>query len=182
MAAKLLVRASRQIVAQNGLAIVGVASAATIKRSADLLSSRFKRVALAEPACPLGHYSKAYLEKVRLYDKLLPKVLHVDNSRAVLAAVASGAAQAGIAFSSDATSQNTWRLLLSVPTSQVAATYVAAMIDREKRLDGVRVLFDFLHSTIAKRCYRRCGLRPVSPAAGSMQSKFRRARVTPVSS
>ncbi|HVT30027.1 MAG TPA: molybdate ABC transporter substrate-binding protein [Lacipirellulaceae bacterium] len=173
-AAKLLVRDSRQTVAQNGLAIVGAASASTIKRPEDLLTSRFKRIALAEPACPLGHYSKEYLEKARLYDKLQPKVLHVDNSRAVLAAVVSGAARAGIAFSSDATGQNSSQLLLSVPTSQAAATYVAAMIDREKSPDGVRVLFDFLHSNVAKRCYRRCGLWPVSPSASSKQSKSRR--------
>jgi molybdenum ABC transporter molybdate-binding protein len=181
-AAKLLVRRSRQIVAQNGLAIVGAKSATTIKRSSDLLSPQFKRVAVAEPACPLGRYSQIYLEKVRMYDKLQPKVLHVDNSRAVLAAIASGAVQAGIAFSSDATSQNSWRLLMSVPTSQVAATYVAAMIDRDTRLDGVRALSDFLHSNIAKRCYRRCGLRPVSPAAGPTRSNSSRVRGSHLSS
>src|SRR4029079_3403829 len=128
--ADLLVTDSRRIIAKNGLAIVGETKASPVKKPADLLSSKFKRVVLAEPACPLGQYSKTYLEQAGVYEKLLAKAMLVDNSRAVLAAVASGAAQAGVAFSSDATTQRAWRLLLRVPTSKVAATYAAAIIDR----------------------------------------------------
>ena len=134
--------------------------ATLVTKPADLLAKRFKHVALAEPACPLGRYSQAYLEKARVYQELLPKVLHVDNSRAVLAAVVSGAADAGVAFSSDAASTGEWRTLFAVPTSQVATTYEAAIVGRGKRRKDVESLCDFLSSSTAERCYRRCGLRP----------------------
>jgi molybdenum ABC transporter molybdate-binding protein len=158
-AAKLVTKNARQIVARNGLAIVGAAGAGSIAKPSDLLAARFKRVAIAEPACPLGRYSKVYLEKSRVYEKLLPKVLHVDNSRAVLAAVASGAAHAGVAFSSDASGQGVWKQLFAVPTSQAAATYVAALVGRGRKHKESRALYDFMSSPMAARCYRRCGLR-----------------------
>jgi molybdenum ABC transporter molybdate-binding protein len=166
--AKLLADDSRQIIAKNGLAIVGGPKALPVKKPADLLLPRFNRVVLADAACPLGQYSRAYLEQAGVYDKLLAKAMLVDNSRAVLAAVASGAAQAGVAFSSDATTQRSWRLLLSVPTSKAAVTYAAAIIDHGGSLEEVRRLSEFLSSPTAVRCYRRCGMKPASrPVANS---------------
>jgi molybdenum ABC transporter molybdate-binding protein len=170
-AADLLDSDSRQVIAKNGLAIVGETKASPVKKPADLLSSRFKRVVLAEPACPLGQYSKIYLEQAGVYEKLQAKALLVDNSRAVLAAVASGAAQAGVAFSSDATAERAWRLLLRVPTSKAAVTYAAAIIDRGRPHEEVRRLSEFLSSPIAARCYRRCGMKSVSQAVASLIRK-----------
>jgi molybdenum ABC transporter molybdate-binding protein len=158
--ARLLVRGSRRIVAKNGLAIVGVPATSAVKKPNDLLATRFKKVALAEPACPLGQYSKLYLKKARVYDRLLPKVLHVDNSRAVLAAVASGAAQSGVVFSSDASGIGAWQLLMRVPIAQAAATYAAAVVGRGKLRKESQALCAFLSSPTAQRCFRRCGLRP----------------------
>jgi molybdenum ABC transporter molybdate-binding protein len=159
VAAKLVTKNARQVVARNGLAIVGAPNAPRMAKPSDLLATRIKRVAAAEPACPLGKYSKAYLVKSRVYDKLLPKILQVNNSRAVLAAVASGAAQAGVAFSSDASGQGAWKQLFAVPTSQAATTYVAALVGRGRKHNESQGLYDFVSSPAAARCYRRCGLR-----------------------
>jgi molybdenum ABC transporter molybdate-binding protein len=158
-AAKLIVKGSRKLVAKNGLAVVGGPKSKAIAAATDLLSARFKRVAIAEPACPLGGYSKAYLEKSQVYDALLPKVLFVDNSRAVLAAVASGAAQAGVAFSSDASAVGAWQRLFAVPASQATSSYEAAVLDRGRLRKESQALCRFLSSADAARCYRRCGLR-----------------------
>lgn len=158
--AKLVAKRTRQTIARNGLAIVGAPQSAPLKKPADLLAARFNRVAVAEAACPLGGYSKAYLEKAGVYEKLLPRILHVNNSRAVLAAVVSGAAQSGVAFSSDASGQGAWRLLYSVPAKEAAATYIAAAVGGRSKRPDVKSLCDFLTSPAAERCYRRCGLRP----------------------
>ena len=129
-----------------------------MKKPSELLAARFERVALAEPACPLGQYSKTYLEKSRVYEKLLPKALYVDNSRAVLAAVVSGTAQAGVVFSSDAAAGGAWRVHLRVPTTQVAVTYAAAIVRRSKKQKDVKKLLDFVTSDVAVKCLKRCGL------------------------
>jgi molybdenum ABC transporter molybdate-binding protein len=154
-----LVSGSRRIIAQNGLAVIARPRTPAISTISDLLSKRFKQVALAEPACPLGHYSMSYLAKARVYDALLPKVLHVDNSRAVLAAVASGSADAGVAFSSDAVRPSALRTVLRVPISQASATYTAAIVVRGQVPATARQLLDFLLSSAARRCLRRCGFK-----------------------
>ncbi len=166
-AESLLIDESRQVIAKNGLAIVGSQRSPSVTKPADLLEPKFKRIVLAEPACPLGQYSKSYLERLGIYEKLREKSLFVDNSRAVLTALASGTAQAGLAFSSDAATKRAWRLLLNVPTSKVAVTYEAAIIHRSKNVADARTLSEFLRSTSAARCLRRCGLRPLSPAVAS---------------
>jgi ABC-type molybdate transport system substrate-binding protein len=83
--------------------------------------------------------------------------------------VASGAAQAGVAFASDAVGHGNWKLAMRVPTSQVATAYTAAMIQREEHPDGVKRLLEFLTSPAANRCYRRCGLGTVSPTKAASQ-------------
>ncbi len=164
-AGKLLAAKSRRMVAQNGLAIVGPPKTTKIKKPADLLTGRFKKIALAEPACPLGQHSQAYLKQICLYDELLPKVLHVDNSRAVLSAVVSGAADVGLAFSSDAASNGAWTTLFSVPLSKASATYEAALIRRSDQQADARALIEFINSSTAARCLRRCGLKPVEQSS-----------------
>jgi molybdenum ABC transporter molybdate-binding protein len=154
-----LIADSRRTIALNGLAVIARPRAANLAKISDLKSKRFKQYALAEPACPLGHYSKSYLMKARVYDELLPKVLHVDNSRAVLAAVASGSADAGVAFSSDAVRASAVRTILRVPTAQASATYVAAIVTRGQAMAAARQLLDFLSSSSARRCLQRSGFR-----------------------
>jgi len=148
-------------IAKNGLAVVGGPNAKLIAKPSELLTPRFKKVALAEPACPLGKYSQDYLQRIKIYDQLLPKVLQVDNSRAVLAAVASGAVQAGVAFSSDASGHGSWKQLHAVPSSQASTVYEAAVLEPAANRKESRALCDFLTSRAAARCYRRCGLRPI---------------------
>jgi ABC-type molybdate transport system substrate-binding protein len=116
---------------------------------------------LAEAASPLGRCCVGYLRAARLYDRLVDKALWVDNSRAVLAAVASQAADVGLVFVSDAERQGDWRLLFRVPLSKAAATYEAAAIGPKGPSAESQELLDFLDTSAARRCFRRCGLRPV---------------------
>jgi len=155
---KRLVPRSRRTIALNGLS--AISQRATIARNvAGLLSDRIGRVALAEPACPLGKYSKRYLEMLGLYERLVPKVVHVDNSRAVLTAVSSGAVDAGLAFTSDASRSHDCRTLFDVPPSQVSAEYAAALARTGKRPREANAFLEFMLSREAAKCFRRCGFR-----------------------
>ena len=161
-AAKLLVPKSRCAVAANGLAVVG-AKGSDCARAASKRSSekRIKRIAIAEPACPLGKYSHDYLRSAGVFDALVPKFLAVDNSRAVLAAVVSGAADVGVAFASDAARAERCDTLLSIPTTHAAATYVAALLKHGKQSAAAGDLLKFFTSPAAHRAFRRCGLKSV---------------------
>ena len=59
----LLLTKSRRAIAKNGLAIIAHANSAPIKSPKELLGPRFKRLVLAEPACPLGQYAQDYLKR-----------------------------------------------------------------------------------------------------------------------
>jgi molybdate transport system substrate-binding protein len=152
---------SRRIVALNHLAVVGATGAPIRPKLVDLLGEKVRKVVLAEPACPLGRYSQAYLKSAGVYDALLPKVVHVDNSRAVLSAVASGTADAALAFSSDADRSPECQIWFRIPQAQAAAKYVAGIVRSGKKSDDARRLLDFITSDSAALCFRRCGLHPV---------------------
>ena len=157
-AANKLVPRSRRTVAFNGLAAIGPRRSKATKLT-DLLTQRIRHVALAEPACPLGAYSKAYLEKVGVYEKLLLKVVHVDNSRGLLSAITSGIADAGLAFESDSLCWDC-QTLFRVPHSLAAAEYVAGIVRGGPRQSEAQALLEFVTSSVAAKYFRRCGFRP----------------------
>ena len=160
-AARLLAPRSRRLIATNGLTIVGAKHSKPLRTPDALLKRGVARIAIAVPACPLGGYSKRYLVSAGMYDALLPRVVHVDNSRAVLAAIVSGAADYGLAFTSDAQRRGDWRSLLAIPDSEAVARYEAALIQRDNSSKDAKLLLRFLTSPTAARCLRRCGLAPV---------------------
>jgi molybdate transport system substrate-binding protein len=178
-AAGLIPAGSRRKLAHNGLTIVGSQQAKAMRRPADLLDRKIKRVAIAEPECPLGMCSHDYLRGGKIYESVKPKLLEVDNSRAVLSAVESGAADAGLAFASDAARSNRLKTLLRIPSAKAGAEYAAAIVGRSSaprkskptaasekskqvasQQTEMQRLFDFLTSTAAARTFRRCGFRP----------------------
>src|SRR5207244_1709793 len=87
--------------AENTLAALGAADlTAPVRRPADLLGKGVARVALAAPSCPLGGYTRAYLEGLGLYEALLGRAILVEDSRAVVAVVQAGQADAGLVYRS----------------------------------------------------------------------------------
>jgi molybdate transport system substrate-binding protein len=164
LAAKaLILDESRRLIASNTLAVIGATGLENVRKVTDLLSSHVRHIALAEPVTPLGRHSQAYLQAAGIYDRLVAKVVWVDNSRAVLSAVASKATDVGLAFASDAGRDGDWRTLFRVPASKAKSRYEAAVIRGSEHSAGVLALLEFLDSPRARRCFRRCGLRPASP-------------------
>jgi molybdate transport system substrate-binding protein len=156
--AGMMIGNSQRTIASNTLAVIGIPRR-SFRSIDELRSAKFKHLALAHPGCPLGRYSKSYLQSAGLYEALLPKILHVDNSRAVLAAVAARAAEIGLAFASDAAQSTKCVTLFRVPYSQAAARYVAAMVRKENRQQDAQSLLDYMSSAAAARCLRRYGFR-----------------------
>ena len=155
---KLLKRGTRRILATNGLCAVAAKHAGIAVRSPqDLKRECIRHLVVADPASPLGKCSQEYLRKVGLYDALQPRLLQVDNSRAVLAAIHGGQAQAGLAFATDAAHDAGCRTLFAAGPSDEAVEYVAAIVTSGIRADAARELLDFFTSSAADACFRRCG-------------------------
>ena len=148
--------------ATNGLAAIApLGRTIGVRRPRDLLSSAVKHVALADPACPLGKLSKQFLETSGLYEPLRPKALFVDNSRGILAAIHSGVADVGLAFTSDAAKTGECQTLFQLRPTQASIDCAAAVGSRSANAAEANRLLEFFVSPTARRCFRRCGFRPI---------------------
>jgi molybdenum ABC transporter molybdate-binding protein len=161
-AAGLLVAATRAPLAENTLAAIAPADREVpVRKPADLILPEIKRVAIAGPTSPLGGYTRRYLEGLGLYEALLPRALLVDNSRAVLAAVAAGQADVGLIYASDAARAPGCRLLFRVRRQRPAIRYEAAVVARGGQPAQAAQLLAFLATPAAATRFRRCGFLPV---------------------
>jgi molybdate transport system regulatory protein len=152
---------SRALLAENSLAAIGLAgNPVPVRKPPDLL--RLPHVAVAGPACPLGVYTRAYLQHLGLHDSLLSRAAVVDSSRSVVSAVRAGRAAAGLVYGSDAAHAEGCRVLFRVRRPPTPIRYSGAVVRRGQQADEARRLLDFLVSTRAAPRFRRCGFRSVT--------------------
>lgn len=147
--------------ARNGLALVVPAdSASDLRRPQDLARPAAGRVAIADPAAPLGRYTDEYLSRLGLRDQLAPRTVVADSSRGVLAALNAGKAEAGFVYSSDAARGSGIRIVFRPRTDAAVVEYRAAVLDSDAR-DAARTeagsLLEAITSTSARRVFRQCG-------------------------
>ena len=97
-------QARRRLLLGNRLVVIVPAdSAVGISGVEALTSVAVRQVAIADPqSAPAGKYARAALEKLGLWDKLKGKVAAGADVRQALAYVETGAAEAGIVYSTDA--------------------------------------------------------------------------------
>ncbi len=157
-AAGLVSPRSRQFLARNTLAAVAVERPpVTVRKPADLLKPEIQRIALAEPECPLGKCSHAYLHALGIYEQLCPKLLHVDTPRGVLAALRSDQASIGLAFGSEAATSESCRLLFRASQAEGAAEYFGAVLRSSCRGDSALNLLKFFRSRQSRARFAKCG-------------------------
>jgi molybdate transport system substrate-binding protein len=113
----LIAKETRRDRLSNSLVIVVPKDSTTsIASPRDLLQAGIGRLALADPkAVPAGIYAREYLQKQNLWTAIEPKVIPTANVRAALAAVASGDADAGIVYKTDAAISKQVRVAYAVP-------------------------------------------------------------------
>lgn len=165
-AAGLLEPASRRILARNTLAAIAPAdSRFHLRRPAELARPTIRRIALADPACPLGAYTHEYLKHSGLYDAVKPRAMQLDSSRSVIAAVRAGRADVGVVYGSDAVHATDCRRLFRIRPVSAPIQFVAALIQRGQPAEPARSLLAFLASPSARRRFRGCGFLLASHGA-----------------
>lgn len=151
-------RGSRRVLARNSLAIVATKDfAGAVRKAADLPNSGAERFVVADPACPLGHCTAEYLQSAGIEDMLRPKLIKVDNSRAVLSALRDRRCAVGIIFGSDVANAPRLQTLFRVPLGKASSSYEGAVLSNSNSPKQARALLDFLASKEARACFRRCG-------------------------
>jgi molybdate transport system substrate-binding protein len=156
--AGLVERESRKVLAKNYLAIVANGQSRLRLRSvADLSKLKEGNIIVADPACPLGKCTVNYLEDAGVYQELRPRLVTVDNSRAVVLAVQNRPTDVGLVFASELSSSAGLRLLLPVPARQATAAYEGAVVKGSMAAEEAAALLKFLSSSQARATFRLSG-------------------------
>jgi len=130
-----------------------------INSASDLTNAGLKRIALADPrAVPAGVYAKAWLEKLRLWPAVEPRVIPTENVRAALAAVASGNVDAGVVYKTDAAISKRVKIACEVPRADGPdIRYPMALVAGSPKPAAAKKFLDYLASEEAGQIFVRYG-------------------------
>lgn len=144
----------------NQLVIVTASdNGAAVHSPADLASPAVKRVALADPkVVPAGIYAKEYLQKLKLWESVEPKVVPTENVRAALAAMESGNVEAGIVYKTDAAISKKVKVTYEVPIADgPKISYPMAIVKDSHQPQGAAQFLKYLDSDAAGKVFETNG-------------------------
>jgi molybdate transport system substrate-binding protein len=146
----------REFLSNQLVVVVPSSSSLRIAGARDL--AKLPRLALADPeAVPAGIYTRKWLEAEGVWAKLKPKVAPTLDVRSTLAAVESGAVEAGIVYRTDAAISNKVRVVFVV-TNGSAITYSVAKLASSKSFAAQRFV-DFAAGEEGRAVFERRGFR-----------------------
>ena len=139
--------------------IVAADSKLTVSSPNDLLTTQVKRIALAEPrSVPVGVYTSKYLSDEGLWDQVKPKIVPVQDVRAILASVESGNVEAGFVYKTDAAVSKKVKIVYEVPLDKgPKITYPVAIVKESKRKEAAREFLNHVQTPAAKDAFKKYG-------------------------
>jgi molybdate transport system substrate-binding protein len=155
--AGLVRHADRRAFLSNELVVV-VPSASSLRVAGAKDLAKLPRLALADPeAVPAGIYARKWLEAEGVWTGLRPKVVPTLDVRSTLAAVESGAVEAGIVYRTDAAISKKVRAAFVV-TNGPAITYEVAKLASSKSSAAQRFV-DFAAGEEGRAVFERRGFK-----------------------
>ena len=156
----------RSVLSNTLVVVVPLDSALRIASPADLAGPRVRAIALAEPqTVPAGIYAKQYLRGLKLWSKVIDRVIPTENVRGALAAVASGNVDAGIVYKTDAAISKQVRVAFEVPVAEgPRISYPFAAVRSSPRPEAARRFLAFLESAAGREVFARRGFLLLPPA------------------
>lgn len=146
----------RDILSNRLVVIVPRESGLSVAGASDLLQVR--RLALGDPeTVPAGRYAAAYLQGTGLWARLQPVVVPALDVRAVLAAVESGHAEAGIVYATDAALSSRVRTAYEVPLAEGPTIRYGVALLRGRSHPGAWRLLEHFTSHTSRRVFESHG-------------------------
>lgn len=169
LAADLVHRNSITRLLGNSLVVIVPSdSSLKITAAADLGSTPIRRLALGDPAAvPAGVYARQWLESQNAWKSVSAKVVATENVRGALAAVASGNAEAGVVYRTDAMTSKEVKIAFEVPAPEAPAIVYPIAATKSSADPGKAIRFiAFLQEEKAATIFRKHGFVSLSPPAG----------------
>lgn len=123
------------------------------------------RVAIAEPSSvPAGIYARQWLQKIGLWQELLPHVIPTADVRAALAAVDGGNVDAAIVYRTDALLAKHARIAFEVRGANAPRiAYPLALVRGARHAAAARRFWTYLQSAEAAAVFRKMGFPAFAP-------------------
>jgi molybdate transport system substrate-binding protein len=142
---------------KSGAAKPDISSPDALKKS--LLSAR--TIAYTNPAAggTAGIYMSGLLDRLGVADEVKKKALLESSGSAVAAAVAKGAAEIGISFTSELMPNKEVAVVGPMPQSiGLVVTYAGAVASASKEADAARALITYMTAPAAREHFKTAGL------------------------
>ena len=125
----------------------------------DLLKPEIKRLAMGDPAfVPAGDHAKRALSKVNVWNGVQDKLATSKDVRQALTYVETGAAEAGIVYTTDAAASDRVKATFPIDTDLSGKiSYPLALLKAAEDKPAARRLYDYLQSEEALRVFRQHG-------------------------
>jgi molybdate transport system substrate-binding protein len=161
----LLLPGTRKTLARNRLVLIVPAGEAGIKNFQDLARPEVKHIAIGEPqTVPAGMYARQILTHLNLYDRLKPKFVLAKDVRQVLTYVATGNADAGIVYATDARTSSKVKVVADAPEgSHSPVIYPVAIVKASRNPAGAKELESFLLGAQSRAVFQKYGFAAPGP-------------------
>ncbi len=160
--AGLLLPGTRRNLISNQLVLVVPSSRKGMLGFRDLTSPGIRRIAIGDPAVPAGEYARQVLQHYKLTADVQAKLVPLSSVRAVAAAVASGSADAGFVYRSDAVGVTSLRVTATAPAASHRPILTSGAVLRRTRQPRLaRAYLDGLASAAARGAFLRAGFSPL---------------------
>lgn len=143
---------------KNDLVLVG-SKDTKITGLSDLTSDKVTKIAVGEPkSVPAGKYADEVFEKLGIKDNVSSKLIFGKDVREVLAWTASGNADVGFVYKSDALTSDTAKIIETIPENMHSPiTYPIEIIKASKNPEAAKLFEDFLFNDKCQEIFKNYG-------------------------
>ncbi|MGK7905636.1 MAG: molybdate ABC transporter substrate-binding protein [Synechococcus sp.] len=161
---ELILADSRQDLVSNSLVLIApTASTVDIADITQLQEVEIRHFAVGDfRSVPAGQYAEQVFDRMGLLEVFQPKFVFGNSVRSTLAAVASGNAELGMVYATDAALSSGVKVLASAPAgSHDPIVYPVAAMDRSHYPEAAQTFIDFLTTDTALETFADFGFAPI---------------------
>lgn len=154
----LLIKETRRNLLTNRLVLIVPKSYSGVSNFRQLTDSNIQKIAIGEPrSVPAGQYAEEVFTKLGILEQVKPKLVLSNNVRQVLAAVASGNADAGIVYLTDAKTSQQVKIAATAENLHSPIVYPVAILKNSKNVSSAKEYLQLLSSNPAKAIFEKYG-------------------------